>query len=271
MPLNIRILIILYVVVGLLMAAYAANASSPPVTDTHFMVAPGYLSKKELPASLDLLGPPPAANSAAFARDEAARTAVLSLRGGKRWEQAAKDADLTFPAPAKNFSCAMGMDITEKATPYTYKIMQRVLTDAGLSTYPTKNKYFRTRPFVAHKEGTCLSDQEALLRNDGSYPSGHTAAGSAWALVLAELNPERQNIILRRGIDFGLSRIICDAHWQSDVDAGRIMGAAVMPALHNNPEFMADMAKAKLEVKSMRSNENSPACKAEAAALMLAQ
>lgn len=230
------------------------NAPGPKVTDPHFQLASGYIQPKALPNSLELLGPPPAKGSAALARDEEARTATIPLRGKARSGVARLDADLQFPQPATNFSCAMGIDISEATTPRLYVLMQRVLTDAGLSTYGVKNTYNRTRPFVVHNEGTCFPEQEPLLRNDGSYPSGHTAAGWAWALVLAELNPEKADALFRRGLEFGQSRVICNAHWQSDVDAGRTMGAATVATLHTNAEFLADMAAARQEVLAARAN-----------------
>ncbi len=231
-------------------SALADNAVSPKVTDPHFHLTPGYLQPNELPDSLVLLGAPPAQGSAALARDEAAREATIALRGKERWDLARTDADLQFPQPAKNFSCAMGVDISAEKTPHLYNLMQRVLTDAGLSTYGIKNKYNRTRPFVVHNEGTCQPDEEAVLRQDGSYPSGHTAAGWAWALTLAEVNPKRADDLLKRGLSFGQSRVICNAHWQSDVDAGRIMGAATVAKLHSSPEFLADIRAAREELEA---------------------
>ncbi len=234
-------------------SAVAENAAGPKVTDPHFHLAPGYLRPGELPDSLVLLGAPPAEGSAALGRDEAAREAAIALRGKARWELARTDADLQFPQPAKNFSCAIGADISEDKTPHLYNLMRRVLTDAGLSTYGVKNKYNRTRPFVVHNEGTCQPDEEAVLRQDGSYPSGHTAAGWAWALTLAEVKPERADNLLKRGLSFGQSRVICNAHWQSDVDAGRIMGAATVARLHSNPEFLADIQAARKELETASS------------------
>lgn len=230
--------------------ALAETASVPKVTDPHFHLTPGYLQTSELPDSLILLGAPPVKGSAALARDEAAREATIPLRGKARWKLARTDADLQFPQPAKNFSCAMGVDISEEKTPHIYRLMERVLTDAGLSTYGVKNKYNRTRPFVVHNEGTCQPDEEDVLRHDGSYPSGHTAAGWAWALTLAEVNPKRTDELLKRGLSFGQSRVICNAHWQSDVDAGRIMAAATVARLHSNPEFLADIQGARKELET---------------------
>lgn len=231
-------------------AALADNAVGPKVTDPNFHLTPGYLQSSDLPDSRVLLDPPPATGSAALARDEDARAATIALRGKARWDLARKDADLQFPQPAKNYSCAMGVDISEEKTPHLYRLMQRVLTDAGLSTYGVKNTYNRTRPFVVHNEGTCQPDEEVVLRQDGSYPSGHTAAGWAWALTLAEVNPKRGDNLLKRGMSFGQSRVICNAHWQSDVDAGRIMGAATVAKLHSNAEFLADIQAARKEIET---------------------
>lgn len=249
--------------------AAAEDAVPAGVTDPHFKLAPGYLKQTELPDSLQLLGAPPAEGSGALARDEDARAATLPIRGKSRWDLARLDADLEFPQPAKNFSCAMGVDIDEKTTPHTYRLMQKILTDAGLSTYGVKNTYNRTRPFVVHNEGTCYPVQEPVLRTDGSYPSGHTAAGWAWALVLSEVAPDKTDALLKRGLEFGQSRVICNAHWQSDVDAGRIMGAATVAKLHSNAEFLADVEAARKEVRAAKANGSSSklSCAVENAAL----
>ncbi|ROL81261.1 acid phosphatase [Pseudomonas protegens] len=250
-----------------------AEDAAPPITDPHFKLAPGYLAPADLPLRLALLGAPPKPDSAALARDEEARRAALALRGSAREKLAATDAELSFPGPAKAFSCALGTPITEKNTPHLYTLMQRTLSDAGGSTYAGKNAYNRTRPFVVHDEGTCRKDMEPLLLTDGSWPSGHSAAGWAWGLVLAEIQPERATELMTRGLAYGQSRVICDAHWQSDVDAGRIMGAATVASLHGNPEFLADLAAAKEEVKAAQKAGLKPAedCAAERVALSLTQ
>ncbi|AMS14814.1 acid phosphatase (class A) [Pseudomonas chlororaphis] len=254
---------------GLLLAEDAATQ----VTDPHFKLAPGYLDPADLPVRLALLGAPPKPDSAALARDEEARRAALALRGTVREKLAAADAALSFPGPAKTFSCALGTPITEKSTPHLYTLMQRTLTDAGGSTYAGKNAYNRPRPFVVHNQSTCRKDMEPLLRTDGSWPSGHSAAGWAWSLVLAEINPARATELMTRGLSYGQSRVICDAHWQSDVDAGRIMGAATVASLHGNPAFLADLEAAKEEVKAAQKAGLKPTedCAAEGVALSLTQ
>ena len=94
---------------------------------------------------------------------------------------------------------------------------------------------------------TCNTKDQKVISTNGSYPSGHTSIGWATALVLAEVNPANQDAILERGYQFGQSRVICGYHWQSDVDAGRIVGSAAVATLHSDPEFQAQLAKAKQE------------------------
>lgn len=231
----------------------------------------GYLKPADLPDSLALLPPPPASGSPALARDEAVASAAQAFRGGPRWTQAVSDADLHFPHAASTYACAIGIPITPEATPHLYKLLGKTLIDVGLSTYRAKNKYNRVRPFVVHKNGSCTPAEEKFLSSDGSYPSGHSAAGWGWALVLTELAPDRADAILQRGRDFGQSRLVCNVHWQSDVDNGRVIAAATVARLHADPAFRADVEAAKVEIAAARAQGAKPAgdCAAEAAALRL--
>ena len=142
-------------------------------------------------------------------------------------------------------------------------------TDAGLSTYRAKNKYQRPRPFMVNGEPICTPAEEERLKKSGSYPSGHTALGWAWALILTEMAPERADAILARGRDFGESRNVCNVHWHSDVVEGRLMGASVVARLHSDPAFRADLEKAKAELEAVRDKDLKPTrdCQAEADAL----
>ena len=118
----------------------------------------------------------------------------------------------------------------------------------------------------------CTPDRRERLTKDGSYPSGHTAVGWAWALILTEIVPERSGPLLARGMAYGQSRVICNVHWQSDVDEGRIIGAAVVARLHTDPAFRADLDAAKAELDAVRARGLPPTndCTAEDAALQSA-
>ena len=230
----------------------------------------GYLAPGETPDSLALVPPPPAAGSPAYAADVSATQALTATAAGARGQQARKDAALHFPAAAGAFSCALGVRVSEASTPHLTMLLRRTLTDAGLATYKAKNQYARTRPFVALKQATCTPEEEAKLAKDGSYPSGHASLGWAWALTLAEIAPERADAILQRGRAFGQSRAVCGVHWQSDIQAGWLVGAATVARLHANSDYRAQLAAARSEVANARQANDLPAagdCAAEAAAL----
>jgi len=218
----------------------------------------GYLPPSALPNSLELLPAPPKAGSTAYALDVETAEATFPFRGTPRWDLAARDANLNFPAAASIYSCALGIPISKEETPRLYTLLHRVLTDAGLATYRAKNHYQRPRPFTVNNQPMCTPEDDKGLRNDGSYPSGHTSAGWAWALVLSEVAPERHDQLLARGIDYGKSRSICNVHWLSDVQASQLIGSAAVAQLHTDPVFRADLRAAALEVKAMREQGRKP-------------
>ena len=248
------------------MAAQDPAAPSAAVKELAPGVLAGYLPPKALPNSLALLPPPPAEGSAAFLRDEEAAKAAGALKRTPRWDRAVSDADLVFPHASQVFACAAGFSIGEQTTPVLYRLLRRTMTDVGLSTYTAKNRYQRVRPFARHGDGSCTPNDEAALRKDGSYPSGHSAVGWGWALVLTEVAPDRADAVLARGRDFGESRIVCNVHWRSDVDAGRVIASATVARLHADPAFRADLEAAKTEVARARARPDAAACAAEAAA-----
>ena len=236
-----------------------SNVGSPDtLKELKHGLVEGYLPPSSLPNSLELLPAPPQSGSAAYALDVATAEATFQLRGTPRWDLAARDADLHFPAAASIYSCALGVPISKEETPRLYSLLRRVLTDAGLATYRAKNHYQRARPFTVNNQPICTPEDEKGLRNDGSYPSGHTAAGWAWALVLSEVAPERRDQLLLRGIEYGRSRSICNVHWISDVQAGQTIGSTAVAQLHTDPVFRADLRAAALEVKALRDQGQTP-------------
>ena len=241
-----------------LVGAYPAGGQAPAAPPAVLTRSPAYLSPGTLPSSLTLLPPPPAAGSGAQARDDDGAKAALALHGGPRWDLATQDADLSFPAAAGTFSCAIGTAVTEADTPKLYGLLRRSLSDLGLSTYPTKTKYMRPRPFAVNNKPMCTPALDAGLRRDGSYPSGHSAVGWGWALIVAEVAPDRIDAVLARGRAFSDSRRVCNVHWQSDVDEGRTMGTAVVAKLHDSQEFRADVAVARAEVAAARAKGLKP-------------
>ena len=83
----------------------------------------GYLTPPQVPDSVALVGPPPAAGSAALASDEATYRATRALEGQSRWRLAVRDAAYGADEMLDAYSCALGIALTtmEKAVQLYYE------------------------------------------------------------------------------------------------------------------------------------------------------
>lgn len=226
----------------------ATFALVPPGDDVTTKPDFYFLKNEQAIDSLTLLPPPPEVGSIAFLNDQAMYEQGRQLRNTERGKLAFEDANLAGDGVANAFSAAFGSLISEKDSPQLFRLLTKMREDAGdLATRGAKQKYMRIRPFAWYGVPTCNTKDQNELSKNGSYPSGHTAIGWATALILAEINPQRQDKILQRGFDLGQSRVICGYHWQSDVDAARVVASAVVATLHANPAFQQQLQKAKDE------------------------
>lgn len=239
--------------------ATAAPKAAPPMFWTGFLDHPkGYLTSADTLEATAFLPAPPPAGSEREAADIAVYRATRALAGSPRWAQAAADAEVETPeAPFKAFECALGVRVKPAEAPTLTYLLGAVLPDVEIVQAKIKSS-IRPRPYVREPAPLCVSG--GALSRSSSYPSGHSAIGFAWALILAELAPERREAILRRGVGYGESRVVCGFHYPSDVDAGRVMGAALVAGLHSNAAFASDLDKARRELDSVRrANPEPPA------------
>ena len=228
----------------LMTAAVCAQAQSKPEP---------YFSFRELPNMLKWAPAPPDTMGAAFTYD------IMQYMWGKKMRQnkeradiAIRDAVYSLECIAQEFSEPFGLTISEENTPEIWKLLRDAkATCEAISGFP-KYYYKRKRPFVRFQEPTATPQFEPELRRNFSYPSGHTILGWASALLLTEINPERADTILARGMMYGESRVIVGAHWQSDVDAGRLAAAAAYARMHTSDRFLEQMRRARQEFQKKR-------------------
>jgi acid phosphatase (class A) len=238
--------------------AHAQDSAPAPARPATSVLGTGYLSPGAMPTSVSFVPEPPFAGSASMLRDEEMNRRALAANGTPRWELAMRDAALTIPAVAQAFSCALNLQISEEKTPRVVLLMRRTLSDAGRSTSDAKDRYKRIRPFVVNGKPSCTPAQENMLRTNSSYPSGHAAIGFALGLVLSEIAPDQTSALVARGRAFGESRVVCNVHWQSDVDEGQLVGSALVARLHAEPEFRSDVAAARTELEALRAQSSKP-------------
>ena len=203
-----------------------------------------------LPAPPNIAGPE---QTPEFEHDLAIFHASKNEKGSARWDQAIHDAE-DKARIEELFLESFGLRIDRGTTPATYELLQMVTAHMARTINPVKNHYGRIRPFAYFRTSgeTCVPHDESWLVHNGSYPSGHASRGWGWALVLAEISPERQGAILRRGHELGQARVVCGVHWQSDVDAARLAAGVVVVQLHNEQQFLRLLARAKEEVRRLR-------------------
>lgn len=218
---------------------------------------PTYFTADELPNGVLWLPEPPDTISTAFVYDITQYMWGKTIRDTPRGKEATAHWVTAVPDMALFFSVPFGMSITEVGTPAIYKLIARSIPTFRLSVARPKEVYDRRRPYVRFNEPTGIPWDEERERGTGSYPSGHTIRGWGLALVLCEVNPANQNDILKLGYEWGQSRVIAGYHWQSDVNASRLMAAGVFALLHTSEEFMADMAAAREEFKRLSGQQAS--------------
>ena len=222
-----------------------------------------YFTVDQLPDLIKCLPAPPAFDSPEFAND------MMRFAWGKqqrldeeRAEIARRDAVWSYEALLAEFNVPFGLDMSPENTPEIWKLLITSLTTTDAMRVAPKAYYHRQRPFERYHD-KMLTDEEAELSGEGSYPSGHTMRGWTAALLLAEINPAAADTIFARGWMYCESRVIVGAHWQSDVDASRVAASIGYSVLHTSPEFREQMAKAQYEFleKTGQLPKNKNTCK----------
>lgn len=207
-----------------------------------------YFELDQLPKLINIMPEPPAFNSPEFASD------VVRYCWGKEQRQ---DADRVAQAIADAewydhtklyglWQEAFGLEISEANTPEIWTLLETSLATTDPMRKETKAFYNRQRPFERYND-SMPSHEEDELRGEGSYPSGHSLRGWGISLLLAQIAPQRADLIYKRGWDYCNSRVIVGAHWQSDVDNSRTAASIGFCALQGSEAFIAQMKKAQNE------------------------
>lgn len=233
-----------------------AAASLLAVVDVNAQLeaAKPYKELSQLPNLLQIMPAPPSFESAEFAND------VVRYGWGKqqrldpeRLDMAVDDAEwFDHTKVYLRWKDAFGLEITPTETPEIWKLLEASLATTDPMNHETKDFYLRQRPFERFGDDM-PTDEEEKVRGRGSYLSGHCMCGWVISLVLAQVAPERANQLFIRGLEYGDSRVIVGAHWQSDIDASYTAGSIGFCALQGCEEFVAQMKKAQQEYKEKTS------------------
>jgi acid phosphatase (class A) len=242
--------------------APAAAPQMPPMRRPGQGVS-GYLKPGEMPNFLQILPPVPVRQS----KEDEADVALLRLwqqpGNSPRWQLAQADADPVY----SRFSEAFGGDIDPAKTPLLSHLLDRVEADMSGPLGQAKDFYHRPRPYqrfaMEHVCGFASAPApESSPKTGNSYPSGHATFGWSTALVLAEVAPDRAQTILARAREYGESRMVCAAHFPSDVLGAELLVTAVFSRLQGVVDYNRDLKCAQQEhAVALKTKEQlSPAC-----------
>ena len=232
-----------------------SNISASAQTDTSKV----YVFLENMPDAGIYLPAPPDTSSLEYADDVIQWQWGKTVRNTPRGAMANRDGKWGHEIMAEIYSGVFGFTICEDSTPAIWKLLVKASYTGHFSTTKAKRKYMRTRPFAQFNEHTWSEfDDDEELRHNGSYPSGHTSLSWSMALVFAEMVPELQDTILRRAYQYAESRVIVGAHYQSDIEAGRLAASAGVASIHTSPFFLADLQAARAEYNRIKGLKNTP-------------
>ena len=202
-----------------------------------------FLSADEL-APQSILPPPPIDGSPEATRELNELRVIAAATTPERWDQAKWDND---NEDGTIFQSVIAPQFDLAQLPATAKLLAEVRTEEAIAGGMAKTYFRRARPWVLDPTlKTCSRDDAP----DSSYPSGHATMAYAMAVVLARAMPDIAPQLLRRARDYSESRLICAAHFRSDVAGGESLGTTVAALLLRDPRFEADLEAARAELRS---------------------
>ena len=211
-----------------------------------------YVKADALPNALNFYPAPPETTSVQFMYDISQYMWGKAMRADSaRAALAIAQAETNLSEMVRMFSEPFGMEISAQKTPAIMNVIERGIATLRQVGRVPKKHYMRRRPFDRFNEPTLVPKDEEVLRKNGSYPSGHTILAWSMAMLLVEINPAAQDALLKYAYEWGQSRVIAGFHWQSDVDASKVLVSGAFASLHNDETFLADMKKARAEFKKL--------------------
>jgi acid phosphatase (class A) len=186
------------------------------------------------------LGPFPAVDSDEGKADLAIVLWQQRVRTQPEIQRAQSEVKLTLGA----YATAAGVSLDAAQYPQTTALIDKVGKDIKIVTDGLKVHFKRPRPYLADARVLPAIDRET----SPSYPSGHATRGVVFAIVLAELVPERRELLLAQGRLVGVDRVIGGVHYPSDIESGQRL------AIQLAKQWLADAQNRSL-VESVRAAE----------------
>lgn len=126
--------------------------------------------------------------------------------------------------------------------PATTQLLLHCIQDIRLTEFRLKRYFKRARPY--HLEPRL---QPLARIHSPSFASGHSLWSFTEAYVFSEIIPAKRDEFLQRAEEVRWSRELMGIHYPSDNEASRVIGWHLLDDWCHNPQFIADLEKAKAE------------------------
>ena len=192
------------------------------------------------PDGIALLAPPPLSGSSEQAADLAEVISVVKTCPPGDAALARAEKKFTIFA----FAPAIGSFFQPGKFPRTEAFFERVQKEASQVTDAAKDHWQRPRPYIVEPSLSAAGEPEKSF----SYPSGHSTRGTVFALLLAELFPDKRDDVLAIGRNLGWHRVEIARHYPTDIYAGRTLAQAMVREMKSSSAFQRDFAEVKNEI-----------------------
>ena len=221
-----------------LIAVLVVAAGSIPfiqagLSDTHFVKHSQFDARQ-------LVHSPPAADSATTKAELAELRRIQATRTPEALRQARADAE---NQTVFLFNTVFGDGFTADKLPETARFFARIGSDESIFADVPKDTWKRLRPAMLDP-----AIQPCLPTRGASYPSGHATRGYVFAVVLAAAVPEKHDAIFDRAAEYAHNRVVCGAHFPSDVEAGRLLGTSLAAVMLAQPRFRQALEVVQVEL-----------------------
>ena len=157
------------------------------------------------------------------------------------WDDKHESAELFFATLGPGFYLAR--------LPATAKLLTAVDAEQEMAATIAKRYFKRKRPW-AIDPSLVACDYATNAPPLTSYPSGHATLGYTVGFVLAALMPEKSQAILGRAQDYAYSRVVCGAHYRSDIEASHVFGTELAMMMMQSPKFTPLFRASRNELKA---------------------
>jgi acid phosphatase (class A) len=191
--------------------------------------------------------PPPDADGSELQKADLARVQEVyrnrspERRAQAEWDDTHESIEL--------FNTVLGPQFDLAKLPLTARLMGEVDNDQSVATNIVKRYFLRKRPW-AIDPSLVACDYKPNAAPLTSYPSGHATLSYSTGFILAALMPNKAQAILARAKDYAWSRVVCGAHYESDIEASHVLGTEFAMMMLENPAFHAQFETARQELRA---------------------